>query len=820
MLQLKDIKKYYKVGETTTKALDGVSVAFRQKEFVAILGPSGSGKSTMLNVIGGLDNYDSGDMVINGKSTKDFKDSDWDAYRNNSIGFIFQSYNLIGHLGIIENVELGMTLSGVSKDEKRKRAEDALHRVGLTDHMHKKPNQLSGGQMQRVAIARALANDPDILLCDEPTGALDTETSIQIMELIQELSKEKLVIMVTHNPELAHQYADRIIEFSDGKILTDSHPHIERPKDDQFNLRRTKMSFWTALKLSFNNIRTKKGRTFLTSFASSIGIIGIAIVLSLSSGFQKQIDNTQAETMAKFPITISKVTTNQTRDDAGLGASKADYPDSKTITAKVSEENKAQHTNKIDQTYVDYVTDIDPNLSNNIGFTRTTGINLLRDVNGKVQPVSFSNQNPDTESLSLSSTMSAMTGVGVSSFPTQLDTSKENFLKDNYSLLAGSYPASATDVVLAMTGVGVSSFPTQLDTSKENFLKDNYSLLAGSYPASATDVVLIVDGNNNTNINALKNLGFDVKEDEKLDFDDIVGTTFKLVNNNTYYTKLPTGNFIPNTDYDAMYQNASDELKISGILRVKSSSTMNLLSPGIAYSDQLTTQIVNENKESEIVKAQRDSGVNVLTTEKVDENAKQTLLSYLGGDSLPSSIMIYPNNFEDKEKILDYLDDYNKGKSDEDKIIYTDLAGTMTELTGGLMDAITYVLIAFAGISLVTSMIMISIITYTSVIERTKEIGVLKALGARKKDITRVFDAETCILGISSGILGVFIAWLATFPINSILYNMTDLKNVAQLNPVHAIILVIVSTILTMLGGHLPARMAAKKDAAIALRAE
>ena len=290
-----------------------------------------------------------------------------------------------------------------------------------------------------------------------------------------------------------------------------------------------------------------------------------------------------------------------------------------------------------------------------------------------------------------------------------------------------------------------------------------------------------------------------MKEDEKLDFDDIVGTTFKLVNNNTYYTKLPTGNFIPNTDYDAMYQNASDELKISGILRVKSSSTMNLLSPGIA---------------------QRDSDVNVLTTEKVDENAKQTLLSYLGGDSLPSSIMIYPNNFEDKEKILDYLDDYNKGKSDEDKIIYTDLAGTMTELTGGLMDAITYVLIAFAGISLVTSMIMISIITYTSVIERTKEIGVLKALGARKKDITRVFDAETCILGISSGILGVFIAWLATFPINSILYNMTDLKNVAQLNPVHAIILVIVSTILTMLGGHLPARMAAKKDAAIALRAE
>ncbi|MEI1232815.1 ABC transporter ATP-binding protein/permease [Enterococcus mundtii] len=778
MLQLKEIKKYYKVGETTTKALDGVSVAFRKKEFVAILGPSGSGKTTMLNVIGGLDNYDSGDMVINGKSTKDFKDSDWDAYRNNSIGFVFQSYNLIGHLGIIENVELGMTLSGVSKDEKRKKAEESLRRVGLTDHMHKKPNQLSGGQMQRVAIARALANDPDILLCDEPTGALDTETSVQIMKLIEELSNEKLVIMVTHNPELAHEYADRIIEFSDGKIVSDSNPHIERPKDDQFNLRRTKMSFWTALKLSFNNIRTKKGRTFLTSFASSIGIIGIAIVLALSTGFQKQIDQTQSETMARFPITISKVTTSPPSESDGLSSNTAEYPDTKTVTAKISDEDRAQHTNNIDQEYVDYVTSIDPDLSNNIGFTRTTGINLLRDVDGEVQPVSFSNQNPDSESLSFSSAMSSMTGVGVS------------------------------------------SFPTQLDDQKDNFLESNYSLLSGSYPTSANDVVLIVDGNNNTNINALKNLGFDVKDGETLDFDKIVGTTFKLVNNDTYYTKLPTGNFIPNTDYQAMYEDASREVKISGILRVKSSSTMNLLSPGIAYSDQLTTEIVNENKNSEIVQAQKDSDMNVLTTEKVDESAKQTLISYLGGDSLPSSIMIYPNNFGDKEEILSYLDEFNKGKSDEDKIVYSDLAGTMTELTGGLMDAITYVLIAFAGISLVTSMIMISIITYTSVIERTKEIGVLKALGARKKDITRVFDAETCILGISSGLLGVLIAWLATFPINSLLYNMTDLENVAQLNPVHALILIVVSTILTMLGGHIPARMAAKKDAAIALRAE
>ena len=351
MLELKDIKKHYHVGDTTTKALDGVSVAFRRQEFVAILGASGSGKTTMLNVIGGLDNYDSGDMIIDGKSTKTFKDADWDAYRNNSIGFVFQSYNLIGHLGIIDNVELGMTLSGVSKEEKNQRAEDALRRVGLADHMHKKPNQLSGGQMQRVAIARALANDPDILLCDEPTGALDTETSVQIMNLIQELSKEKLVIMVTHNPTLANEYADRIIEFSDGRIMNDSHPHIEGEKGEQFQLKRTKMKFMTALKLSFNNLRTKKGRTFLTAFASSIGIISIGIVLSLSSGFQKQIDSTQAETMAKYPITISKTTTDQTANrNQALGSDKTSKTSNKNknnIVAKISDEDKAQHTNKL-----------------------------------------------------------------------------------------------------------------------------------------------------------------------------------------------------------------------------------------------------------------------------------------------------------------------------------------------------------------------------------------------------------------------------------------------------------------------------------------
>lgn len=780
MLELKDIKKYYTVGSSTTKALDGVSVAFRKQEFVAILGPSGSGKTTMLNVIGGLDNYDSGDMIINGKSTKSFKDRDWDAYRNNSIGFVFQSYNLISHLGIIDNVELGMTLSGVSKEEKRAKATDALTRVGLAEHMHKKPNQLSGGQMQRVAIARALANDPDILLCDEPTGSLDSETSVQIMELIQELSKEKLVIMVTHNPELAHKYAGRIIEFKDGRIIKDSNPHVEGQKKDQFELKHTKMSFMTALRLSFNNIRTKKGRTFLTAFASSIGIIGIAIVLSLSTGFQKQIDNTQSETLARFPITISQVATEQDPSAMGTRDKSEDFPSDKEVTAKLSDTDRATHINKIDQEFLDYINDIDPELSNNIGYTRSTSLNLFRKIDDNVEQVSFSNASPDNEQTN--AMMSAMS---------------------------------------ASTGIGVSTFPEQLSEDNGNFLKDNYDLLEGSYPSASTDVVLIVDENNVTNVNALINLGFDIEDGDTVSFDDIVGTKITLASNDAFYTELPTGNFIPNQDINEVFDNSNNkELTISGILRIKQNSTMNLLSTGIAYSDALAQEVIKENQDSAIVQAQKDSDTNVMTNEPVDESAKDSLIAYLGGSDLPNSIMIYPNDFSAKEKILDYLDDFNKGKDKEDQIVYSDLAGTMTQLTGGLMDAITYVLIAFAGISLVTSMIMIGIITYTSVLERTKEIGVLKALGARKKDITRVFDAETCILGIASGALGVLIAWLATFPINAILYSMTDLENVAQLNPVHGLILIAVSTVLTMIGGHIPARMAAKKDAAIALRAD
>ena len=774
MLELKHIKKYYQVGDTTTKALDDVSVSFRQQEFVSILGPSGSGKTTLLNMIGGLDRYDSGDLIIEGKSTKTFKDADWDAYRNNSIGFIFQSYNLIGHLSIMDNVEMGMTLSGVSRAEKEKRAVDALTRVGLAEHMHKRPNQLSGGQMQRVAIARAIANDPEILLADEPTGALDSETSEEIMQLIKDLSKERLVIMVTHNPQLAKQYADRIINFADGKIQDDSAPYSEHEADDHFTLKRTKMSFWTALKLSFTNIKTKKGRTFLTMFASSIGIISVAIVLALSTGFQTQIDKTEAETLAQYPITIAQQgqDTSQRPDSQDKGFSKSNQ-----VKAQTSAADKAQHINKLDQNYLDYINGLDKKLAKNISYTYATGFNLLRDENGQYKPVKFSNSNPDRSGVDASAMMTTL-GVGGSVYPV-----------DRYG--------------------------------KQSYLESNYKVLSGSYPKSATDIVLIVNRDNTININSLKNLGFTVKENQKYNYNDLVGQTVKVVANDDYYQKLPTGNFLPKKDYNDMATAKNTKtLKITGVLRVRSKKSDGMLASGVAYSDRLSSAIIDQNKDSAIVAAQKNSDTNVMTGETLTSSAKKTLMAYLGGDKIPMAIQIYPNNFDDKDKILKYLDKYNKGKSKADKIIYTDLAGTVSALTGGLMSAITYVLVAFAGISLVTSMIMIAIITYTSVLERTKEIGVLKALGARKKDITRVFDAETVILGVGAGVLGVLIAWLATFPINVILYNITNLSNVSHLNPMHGVILIIVSTILTVLGGHIPARMAAKKDAAIALRTE
>lgn len=784
MLSLKNIKKSYITGDFKQVALNGVSLNFRESEFVAILGPSGSGKTTCLNVIDGLDKYDSGDLIINGKSTREFKDSDWDAYRNNSIGFIFQSYNLISHLSILDNVEMGMTLSGISATEKHKKAVEVLERVGLKDHIHKRPNQLSGGQMQRVAIARALANDPDIILADEPTGALDTKTSIQIMDLIKDIAKDKLVIMVTHNPELARDYADRIVEFRDGNVISDTNPLEEEKSNSSYSLKKTSMSFFTALKLSGMNIRTKKWRTFLTAFASSIGIIGIALILSLSNGFDRQIDIFESDTLSGFPIMISQkaaeVDINTMMEHSKemrkemLGEEEVDsskYPDTDVIYPYNSKENTFIHTNKLTEEYVKYIEDIDDTLLSGISFTRLVNM---------------------------------------------------NFLKSDGSVAT---PINASDLNL-------SSYPIKLDNNSEGYLETSYDLLAGSYPQTMNDLILVVDEYNKLDTAVLDALGIDSNKEE-ISFNDIVGYEIKAILNDDYYKKL--GNYYtlagnPN-DMSEIYNNErAIPLKITGILRLKKDVTIPVLSSGLSYSDELSKYFIEDAKNSEVVKAQEKVDYNVFTGESFkrdsnradssNTNTKENILASIGATSTPYMITLYPKDFATKEAITDYLDDWNEDKDKEDVIIYNDMASTFVSLSGGIMDAITMVLIAFAAISLVVSLIMVGIITYISVLERTKEIGVLRALGARKKDITRVFNAETFIVGSCSGILGIVIAYLLTFPTNNILYKVTDLKGVAVLNPVHAIILVVISVVLTMIGGSIPAVMASKKDPVEALRTE
>lgn len=784
MLSLKNIKKSYITGDFKQVALNGVSLNFRESEFVAILGPSGSGKTTCLNVIGGLDKYDSGDLIINGKSTREFKDSDWDAYRNNSIGFIFQSYNLISHLSILDNVEMGMTLSGISATEKHKKAVEVLERVGLKDHIHKRPNQLSGGQMQRVAIARALANDPDIILADEPTGALDTKTSIQIMDLIKDIAKDKLVIMVTHNPELARDYADRIVEFRDGNVISDTNPLEEEKSNSSYSLKKTSMSFFTALKLSGMNIRTKKWRTFLTAFASSIGIIGIALILSLSNGFDRQIDIFESDTLSGFPIMISQKTaevdintmmehSKEMRKEM-LGEEEVDsskYPDTDVIYPYNSKENTFIHTNKLTEEYVKYIEDIDDTLLSGISFTRLVNM---------------------------------------------------NFFKSDGSVAT---PINASDLNL-------SSYPIKLDNNSEGYLETSYDLLAGSYPQTMNDLILVVDEYNKLDTAVLDALGIDSNKEE-ISFNDILGYEIKAILNDDYYKKL--GNYYtlagnPN-DMSEIYNNErAIPLKITGILRLKKDVTIPVLSSGLSYSDELSKYFIEDAKNSEVVKAQEEVDYNVFTGESFkrdsnradssNTNTKENILASIGATSTPYMITLYPKDFATKEAITDYLDDWNEDKDKEDVIIYNDMASTFVSLSGGIMDAITMVLVAFAAISLVVSLIMVGIITYISVLERTKEIGVLRALGARKKDITRVFNAETFIVGSCSGILGIVIAYLLTFPTNNILYKVTDLKGVAVLNPVHAIILVVISVVLTMIGGSIPAVMASKKDPVEALRTE
>ena len=792
MLRVNDVSKCYTTGDFTQVALDGVSLEFGKTEFVAVLGPSGSGKTTFLNLIGGLDKYDSGDLIINGKSTKDFADWEWDAYRNNSVGFVFQTYNLITHLSVLDNVEMGLTLSGVPAAEKHAKAVEALERVGLKDHIHKKPNQLSGGQMQRVAIARALANDPDIILADEPTGALDTVTSAQVLDLIKEIAADKLVIMVTHNPELAEQYADRIVRFQDGHVIADSNPTRASAGEQGYQLKKTSMSFLTALKLSGRNIATKKWRTTLTALASSIGIIGIALILSLSNGFGVQVDQFQNDALSEFPVIIAPTSMEmdaETMDEmrGELPASRlmgeTEYADTREVALYDPADETIAHINVITDEYVEYVEAIDPEICNGVGYLRMVGMNLLREDDGEIVPAAIS--------------------IGTTS-PDGMQ-----------SMSPGAGDLSS------MSGVGLSSYPEPLDSASTPYLESNYDLLSGEYPTEMTDLVLVVDNMNRIDRAVFEKLGFDVEATDEIPFAELVGLELKLLDNDDYYAKTPMGNFVPGTDYAGMYDSEnSTALRISGVVRLKPDVAIGLVGNGIAYSDRLVQLVTDNAADSAIVKAQQDAEYNVITLEAIDESQKSMNLAYLGGESVPLMMFLYPADFESKDAVLTYLDDYNVGLDETDAVIYTDLAKSVTEMTGGIMDGITLVLVAFAAISLVVSLIMISIITYISVLERTKEIGVLRALGARKKDITRVFTAETFIIGVFSGLLGIGIAYILAIPANGIIENMTGLAEVSQLPVLYALALVAISVALSLVGGAVPARMAADKDPVEALRSE
>ena len=764
MLKLSNVKKDYKTGDFVQHALKGVNLSFRENEFVAVLGPSGSGKTTLLNIIGGLDRYDSGDLIIDGKSTKKFKDKDWDAYRNHAIGFIFQSYNLISHISVLENVEMGMTLSGVSATDRRKKAVSLLEKVGLKNHAHKKPNQLSGGQMQRVAIARALANNPQIILADEPTGALDSKTSTQIMELIKEISKDKLVIMVTHNSELAESYATRIVKMKDGEVLDDTNPYSTDDKTGNLNIKRTSMSFFTALKLSFDNIKTKKGRTLLTAFASSIGIIGIALILALSNGFNIEVEKFEQNSLVQSPIIISNQTVQMNEETLNELRGKANvkkYSSEKEVYAQDDITDTIIHSNRITDEYVDYLDKIDKSNISGISYVKGTSINLV---------------------------------------------SKNG---DNYSIVQPSSSSMMSSIA------SFEQLPLEPDES--GLIENNYDVLAGKVDNSEPGLILFVNSGNQIDVNILKQLGFD----NDVSFDDILNKELKVAVNDDYYIKMGN-NFVIQNDLSKLYNSEdSIDVKIMAILRVKEDKELIVNNTGIYYTDALANEIIKKNNDSEIVKEQRNIDYNILTYQKFDEtSSKNTILGYLGADVVPTAIYIYPKDFKTKDEITSYLDNYNKNKKEEDVIQYTDMAEMISNLSSNIMDAITVVLIAFSSISLVVSSIMIGIITYISVLERTKEIGILRAIGARKKDIARVFNAETFIIGIFSGLLGVAIAYLLTIPVNMIIENLSGLANVAKLNPIHALILIIISMTLTIIGGAIPSNIASRKNPVEALRTE
>ena len=922
MLQIQKISKKYITGDLVQTALNEVSLNLRDSEFVAILGPSGSGKTTLLNIIGGLDRYDSGDLIINGISTKKYKDRDWDSYRNHTIGFVFQSYNLIPHQTVLSNVELALTISGISKAERKKRAIEALEKVGLGKQLHKKPNQMSGGQMQRVAIARALVNDPEILLADEPTGALDSETSIQVMDLLKEVAKDRLVVMVTHNPELAEEYANRIVKVKDGHIISDSNPYeidiknMAPPKHE--NMGKASMSLLTALSLSFN---TKKGRTLLTAFAGSIGIIGIALILSLSNGVNTYIDNIQKDTMTSYPISIEA----ETIDISSIMSSGGPTP------GKPSDVNH----------------DLNAIYSNGSGIEMASTMTSSFTENNLTEFKKYLD-NPDSEINQY---------VGENGIIYSYDTKFGVYTKDSEGTFVNTDGSTLTDKnssSITMTGISaMSSMPISkisgFSSSSNNFkellpgkdgasvsdaIKDSYDLLYGDWPTAYDEVILTLDQNNEISATTLYQLGIlpsaeykelmtkiengeEIKlESKSWKYEDICNQEFYMIPDCDTYISNGNGTFTSIKDnvneMEKLLDNAI-KLKITGVVRPKEDAKNASITSAIGYTKALTDYIIEYTDNSEVVKAQKESStINVLNgmefspssdDEKIadakkyleglgvsdkanlfktmmysmqstsnvedegistsmqagtpdistmseeqlaamlDEYLKSpdddTLLkiydAYISTGSYddnmttfgvvsldaPSSISIYTDSFENKEAISDCIEDYNSTANEEDQISYTDYIGILLSSITTIIDVISYVLIAFVAVSLIVSSIMIGIITFISVMERTKEIGILRAIGASKHNISQVFNAETFIIGLCSGLLGVGISALLLIPINSIIHSVLNLDTInASLPLSSAIGLIILSMILTIIGGFVPAKKAAKKDPVTALRTE
>ena len=849
MLELKKITKKYLSGTNSVSALKGIDLKFRETEFVSILGPSGCGKTTLLNIIGGLDQYTTGDLIINGKSTKNFKDKDWDTYRNHSIGFVFQNYNLIPHQTVLANVELALTLAGINKNERRKRAIQALKDVGLEDQIHKKPNQMSGGQMQRVAIARALVGNPDILLADEPTGALDTKTSVQIMELLKEISKTKLVIMVTHNPDLAEKYSTRIIKLLDGKVIDDSKPYDRKEKTkEQTKTSKTNMSFKTALSLSFNNLLTKKGRTILTAFAGSIGIIGIALILSLSSGMQNYINRVEEDTLSSYPITLQETTmdTGELLDAAmNSGTTYKDYNDNKIHSMNITNDmlnlmSSEAKSNNLEafKSYMNENINTFNEYANAIQYSYNLDLNIY-----KKRDNDYTQVNPDQimDELGFGSMneISSMFSSGASSynvFSEMLDN--KELIEEQYEILSGHLPEAYNEVVLVV--------------NKDNYISD-YTL----YSIGLLDSEELVN-----NYNAMLN-GEEVSNLEELTYtyDELLNVKYKVLLNTDYYVKQ--GNLwidnSNNEEYITSLLEDALELEVVGIIKPKEETITSNNYGGVFYTSDLTEYVINEINESEIAKEQlANKNINVFTNQEFSEEdfdinnlskEEQAYLASLSQNELaeilanyeenatatyesnleklgivdldkPSTINIYAKDFHSKEALADLITEYNSNTSEENKISYTDIIEVMMSGVSNIIDIISYVLMGFVSISLIVSSIMIGIITYISVLERTKEIGILRSIGASKKDISRVFNAETLIIGASAGLLGIIITTILNIPINIIIDNLAGVSSIAKLPIGGAIILVVISILLTVIAGLIPAKMASKKDPVEALRTE